>query len=84
MSVAILAQALCDAMLWGGEYPSYLRARWADIDGIVPPARRETEAVTMCPAKTERDQKGNAGSGSRNMLKSLEVEEPKKVELELS
>ena len=88
MSEAVLAQVLCGAMLGWVEYPFYLRARWADIDGIVPPVRRQTvqritDAVTMCPAKTDRGQIANAASGSTNGLKTLEVEEPKKVELEI-
>ena len=79
----------CGAMLLRVEYPSYLRARWADIGGIVPPAHRETqtgvtETVTRGQAKTERVQIGNAASGSTNGLKTLEVEEPKRVEVEIS
>ena len=85
MSEAVLAQALCGAMLRRVEYPSYLRARWADIGGIVPPARRETltgvtETATGGQAKTERVQIGNAASDCTNGLKTLEVEEPKRVE----
>ena len=89
MSGAVLAQALCGAMLPWVEYPSYLRARWADIGGIVPPARRETltgvtETVTRGQAKTERVQIGNAASDCTNGLKTLEVEEPKRAEIENS
>ena len=86
MSEAVLAQALCGAMLRRDEYPSYLGGRWADIGGIVPPARREiltgvTEIVTTGMAKTERVQIGNAASDCRNMVKTLAVEEPKMVEI---
>ena len=89
MCGAVLAQALCGAMLRRDEYPSYLRARWADIGGIVPPARRETltgvtETVTTGQKKTERVQIGNAASDCRNRLKTLEVEEPNMVEIENS
>ena len=89
MSGTVLAQALCGAMLRRDEYPSYLRARWADIGGIVPPARRETltgvtETVTTGQKKTERVQIGNAASDCRNRLKTLEVEEPNMVEIENS
>ena len=89
MSGAVLAQALCGAMLRWVEYPSYLRARWADIDGIAPPARRETltgvtETVTGGQAKTERVQIGNAASDCTNGLKTWEMEEPKRGEIENS
>ena len=89
MSEAVLAQALCGAMLPRVEYPHYLRARWADIGGIAPPARWETqtgvtETVTRGQAKTERVQIGNAVSDCTNGLKTLEVEEPKRAEIENS
>ena len=79
MSGAVLAQALCGAMLRRDEYPSYLRARWADIGGIVPAACRET-----LTGVTNTVTKGHAASDCRNWLKTLEVEEPKRVELEIS
>ena len=89
ISEAVLAQALCGAMLPRVEYPHYLRARWADIGGIVPPARRETltgvtETATGGQAETEPVQRGNAASDYTNGLKTWEIEEPKRAEIENS
>ena len=89
MSETVLAQALCGAMLRRDEYPSYLRARWADIGGIVPPARRETltgvtETATGGQAESEAVQIGNAASDSTNGPKTWEMEEPKRGEIENS
>ena len=89
MSEAVLAQALCGAMLRRVEYPYYLRARWADIGGIVPPARRETltgvtETATGGQAESEAVQIGNAASDCTNGPKTWEMEEPKRGEIENS
>ena len=89
ISEAVLAQALCGAMLPRVEYPHYLRARWADIGGIVPPARRETltgvtETATGGQAESEAVQIGNAASDCTNGLKTLEVEGAKRAEIENS
>ena len=97
ISEAVLAQALCGEMQTLEEYPLYLRARWADIGGMPPPARMATvtgatERATGGQASSgllrkvefEAVEMANAGSGSTSGPKTREMEPPKRREIENS